>query len=359
MRFQLPNDLRGRIRLGVFILSCIVFLWAGYQLIQVFVGYHSSEQEYEDIREAVRGTAASTSSSDEAEGDDGESEEGSSDVASGNLEGTSEIEDAGQESHAFLSAEELAAILAEAELAEEGETFAEEPEGGDNGGSSGENTTAHIDFSTIDFGAYESPGKIYISGSALDVLVEYRYPMDFNYLLSINSEVVGWITVEGTNIDYPMVQAADNEKYLRMTLTGEWNNAGSIFVDYKVAQPFVSDNTIIHGHNQRNNMMFHEVVNYADADYFNNHQRILIYTPDGSCSTYQVFAFYKIPSHNVTYDCNYASKGEYQQYLNHIAANNWYNTGVQVTTDDRIITLSTCSNEWDDTRYVIHAKKIS
>ncbi len=347
MRIQLPNDLRGRIRLGVFLLSCVIFLWAGYQLIQVFVGYHNSEQEYEDIREAVRGTAASSSSSEQAEGSRDET-----------ADDTSESESEQDETDSYLSSEELAAILAEAELAEEGETFAsEEPE--DNGESSPGNITADIDFSTIDFGAYESPGQIYISGSALDVLVEYRYPMDFNYLLSINSEVVGWITVEGTNIDYPMVQAGDNEKYLRMTLTGEWNNAGSIFVDYRVAQPFVSENTIIHGHNQRNNMMFHEVVNYADETYFNTHQRILIYTPDGSCSTYQVFAFYKIPSFNVTYDCSYASKGEYQQYLDHIASNNWYNTGVQVTTDDRIITLSTCSNEWDDTRYVIHAKKIS
>ena len=350
MRFQLPHDLKGRIRLGVLILSCVVFLWAGYQLIQVFVGYHDSEQEYEDIRNAVRETALSVESGS------GESDSAESCDDSSNALESSEEETVESGPHPFLSPEELDAILAEAELAEEGEASKEEPpETEDNtAGSAG-----NIDFSKIDFGAYESPGQIYISGSALDVLVEYRYPMDFNYLLSINSEVVGWITVEGTNIDYPMVQADDNEKYLRMTLTGEWNNAGSIFVDYRVAQPFVSENTIIHGHNQRNNMMFHEVVNYADANYFNNHQRILIYTPDGSCSTYQVFAFYKSPKTSVTYDCSYASAGEYQQYLNYIAEQNWYNTGIQVTTEDRMITLSTCSNEWDDTRYVIHAKKIS
>ncbi len=332
MKLRLPNDLRGRIRLGVLILSCIVFLWAGYQLIQVFIGYHTSEQEYEDIRNAVRETALSASSSEsDLEGSDSES---------------SEME---TEESISLGQEESETILTEEEETIQGES-SEAVTGGNTGA---------VDFSAIYFGAYESPGQIYISGSALDVLVEYRYPMDFNYLLSINSEVVGWITVEGTNIDYPMVQADDNEKYLRMTLTGEWNNAGSIFVDYRVEQPFVSENTIIHGHNQRNNMMFHEIVNYADESYFNSHQRILIYTPDGSCSTYQVFAFYKSPKTSVTYDCSYAGTGEYQQYLNHIAENNWYNTGVQVTTDDRIITLSTCSNEWDDTRYVIHAKKIS
>lgn len=338
----------------MFIFSCVVFLWSGYQLTQVFAGYHDSEQEYEDIRNAVRETALS------AESGSGGSDSAESYEDSSNALESSEEETVEAGTHPFLSPEELDAILAEAELAEEGETSQEEqPETEDNTVGNAAGNTGNVDLSAIDFGAYESPGQIYISGSALDVLVEYRYPMDFNYLLSINSEVVGWITVEGTNIDYPMVQADDNEKYLRMTLTGEWNNAGSIFVDYRVAQPFVSENTIIHGHNQRNNMMFHEVVNYADASYFNNHQRILIYTPDGSCSTYQVFAFYKSPKTSVTYDCSYASAGEYQQYLNHIAEQNWYNTGTQVTTEDRIITLSTCSNEWDDTRYVIHAKKIS
>lgn len=326
---QFPKDLRGKIRLGVFVLSCIVFLWAGYQLIQVFVGYHNSEKEYDDIRGAVRETAFPSSS----DSDSTEPESSSSQPESGEPEEFS------------LSAEELDRILAEAILAEEGDVSIKNDAG--------------IDYGSIDFGAYESPGQIYISGSALDVLVEYRYPMDFNYLLGINPEVVGWITVEGTNIDYPMVQAEDNEKYLRMTLTGEWNNAGSIFVDYRVAQPFVSENTIIHGHNQRNNMMFHELVNYADENYFNSHQRILIYTPDGGCSTYQVFAFYKTPKTSVTYDCTYEDARVYQLYLDYIAEESWYHNGTQVTTDDRIITLSTCSNEWDDTRYVVHAKKIS
>ena len=74
----------------------------------------------------------------------------------------------------------------------------------------------------------EKKGPILVNGIELSTLLGTRYQCDFDQLLSINSEVVGWIRVEGTNINYPMVQAEDNEKYLRMTLEGKWNNAGSI-----------------------------------------------------------------------------------------------------------------------------------
>ena len=337
---------KSKIRLAVLILSCMVCVFAAYQLIQIARGYHTSVKEYDEIRAAAKETAASVSESVVEESTESVSDP--SDDASETLESESTVEET-------LTADELKQILEDAEHAEEGNIL-EEMKPDEAGRLIRVGT---IDYGSIDYAAYESPGQILISGSALDVLVDARYPMDFGYLLGINPEVVGWIRVEGTNIDYPMVQSTDNEKYLRMTISGEWNNAGSIFVDYRVAQPFVSENTIIHGHNQRNNMMFHELVNYADENYFNGHQRILIDTPDGACSTYQVFAFYKSPKKSATYDCSYDSVAEYQMYLDYIEENNWYHNGTQVTTDDRIITLSTCSNEWDDTRYVIHAKKIS
>lgn len=329
-KFFESGTIRDKIRLGVLVLSCVVFVYAAFQLIQLGIGYRTSVKEYDDIREAAKETVSPVSTEE---------------IAQAETEGSSAESSEPAETDETLEEVEIdyEKLLAELQLQEEGEV----------------KELGVIDFSAIDYASHESPGKIYISGSALDVLVDARYPMDFNYLLGLNSEVVGWIRVENTNIDYPMVQAADNEKYLRLTISGEWNNAGSIFVDYRVAQPFASQNTIIHGHNQRNNMMFHELVNYADEGYFNSHQRVLIYTPDGTCSTYQVFAFYKSPKRSVTYDCSYASTGEYQAYLDYIADTSWYHNGTVVTTDDRIITLSTCSNEWDDTRYVVHAKKIS
>lgn len=344
---------RRKIRLAILIFSCIVFLFAAGQLIRIAVGYHTSEKEYDEIRAAARETAASVSVS-------GTEEVVSSQSVPESLE---TIEATGSES----DMEETVAATQPGIQTESDQLIGEAPkETAVQPLSEAQpqepvhlQQTGSIAYDRIDYAAYEQPGQILISGSALDVLVEARYPMDFGYLLSINSEVVGWIRVEGTNIDYPMVQTTDNEKYLRLTISGEWNNAGSIFVDYRVAQPFVSENTIIHGHNQRNNMMFHALVNYADEAYFNQHQRIVIDTPDGACSTYQVFAFYQSPKKSVTYDCSYESAAEYQLYLDYIQEQNWYPNTVPVTTEDRIITLSTCSNEWDDTRYVIHAKKIS
>lgn len=204
----------------------------------------------------------------------------------------------------------------------------------------------------------QKAGPILINGIELGTLLGTKYQCDFNQLLAINSEVVGWIRIEDTNIDYPMVQAEDNEKYLRLTLDGQWNNAGTIFVDFRVEQPFVSENTIIHGHNQRNKAMFHDLTLYLDREFWESHPYVSILTPEKNY-LYQIYSCYQSPNVSKTYNCQFSSQEQYQEYLDYSVSQSLYDTGVSVSSSDRIITLSTCNNDWEDTRMVVHAKLIS
>lgn len=199
---------------------------------------------------------------------------------------------------------------------------------------------------------------VIINGISIEDLMGVRYNPDFPTLLGMNPEVVGWIKIEDTHINYPVVQGSDNDKYIRTTLTGQYNNAGSIFVDYRVESPFESRNTLIHGHNHRNQQMFHDLVKYKDKEYFDEHPYIMVYTPQGY-HLYQIFSCYETSSTSKSYYVNLTDDGLYQSYLDYTVQQSAYDTGLKVDITDKIITLSTCTNDWKDGRFVIHAKQIS
>ena len=290
------------IRITLMCLSCILLCWSSYELCGIRYEYNKAEQEYEAIRDAVKNSAPKG---------------GEVDVTESPMEST--------------------------------------------GASMSQCYADSLGLSSLDMSQYETAGTIMgLPGIPLNYLIAVRYNLvDFDKLQQINPEVVGWITIEGTNIDYPVLHSQEsNEYYLRKTITGEFNNAGSIFVDYKVETPFSCENTIIHGHNQRNKTMFHELSYYEDKEFFNSHRHILIYLPSKECVTYEIYSFYISPSVSVTYDCSYIGT-EYQLYLDYTMEQSWYDTGVKLTMEDKIITLSTCTNGWEDERYVVHARKIS
>ena len=203
----------------------------------------------------------------------------------------------------------------------------------------------------------EFPSEIYINGVSLSELLGKRYEFDFDKLLKINSEVVGWISIKDTTIDYPMVQTTDNEKYLRQTLTGEFNNAGTIFVDTNVINPFEDRNTVIHGHNQRSKQMFHDLIYYDDISFYQEHPVVVIYTPTETM-VYEVFSAYSHRSELTPYKLGFANDSQYESWLQEIKEKPVIDTGVEVGAKDKIITLSTCTNDWEDERFVVHARRV-
>lgn len=98
------------------------------------------------------------------------------------------------------------------------------------------------------------------------------YTENFNDLQSINNEVIAWIELYGTTVDYPVVHADNNQKYLKTSPKGDYSLAGSIFLDYRNSPDFSDFNSIIHGHNMAHNVMFGDVADFKEAGFFKDHK---------------------------------------------------------------------------------------
>ena len=113
--------------------------------------------------------------------------------------------------------------------------------------------------------------------------------VDMSYFTAINPDFVGWLSIAGMPISYPVVQGEDNAHYLHTTFRGEQNPAGAVFMDYRARQCFVSPVTILYGHNMRDGSMFGALIDYLDADFLREHPRLTIITADGDTLVYEVF----------------------------------------------------------------------
>jgi len=170
-----------------------------------------------------------------------------------------------------------------------------------------------------------------------------------------NEDIYGWIYVEGTNINYPIVQGDDNDYYLEHAFTGDYLPIGSIFADYRNNRSINRNyNTVFYGHNITSGTMFHDVTKFFDDYYFNN-VLITIYTFDG-IFVYEPFAVYE-----TRYDSNYIKTGftsyeDFVAFTDKIKGEAKKIKDLEFTTADRIITLSTCTNGAMTQRYALHAK---
>ena len=115
-------------------------------------------------------------------------------------------------------------------------------------------------------------------------------PVPLVNLLELNPDYIGWIRIEGTPIDYPVVQGRDNEKYVRRTFTGEYNRAGTIFMDWKSKGAFEAPLPLLYGHNLRDGGMFAHLHNYRYKSFLDEHPIINIVTKDDEALTYRIFA---------------------------------------------------------------------
>lgn len=182
--------------------------------------------------------------------------------------------------------------------------------------------------------------------------------VDFEKLAGINSDCIGWISACSNRIDYPIVKSKDNVEYLTKTVTGAENKSGAIFADKDCTDPFNQFQTLVFGHNMKNGSMFHYLVNYRDKDYYDNHRLIYVRT-EHQLLTYEVFAAYReAASDSCIYD-SVLNPDDRAAFLKKVKEKSLYNTNVQLSTSDRILTLVTCEYTQDDFRMFVHAKLIS
>lgn len=171
-------------------------------------------------------------------------------------------------------------------------------------------------------------------------------------LASINSDYKFWINVEGTNIDYPVVQGSDNDFYLNHDFNKNYLPAGSIFLDYR--NNFETDsNSVIYGHHMRNSTMFGQMEKFKDKDFFENNKIISIKT-DSTTYEYEIFAIGIYDADFGYNDVSFSDGEDFNNFLNKILSNAMYSRNI-VSQHDKIITLSTCSYEYDNARTAIFA----
>lgn len=188
-------------------------------------------------------------------------------------------------------------------------------------------------------------------------------PVDFASLQERNPDVYAWIRVPGTNIDYPILQSAeDNGLYLRHSIDKEWDMAGCIYTENYNSKDFDDPNTLIYGHDMSNGTMFRELHRYEDKSFFDENREVRIYLPD-AVLTYEIFAAYVYDDRHIMLNFNFDDPEVYQEYLDGIFAirdmNAHIDTSVEAGTDDRIITLSTCNGKAENQRYLVQAVLVS
>ena len=179
----------------------------------------------------------------------------------------------------------------------------------------------------------------------------------FAELQAMNSDVMGWLTIYGTSIDYPLVKAQkDNFTYLSKNAEGEWESSGSIYVDYRNDAHFQDFNTIIHGHHMAEHKMFGDLDLFVKQDYFNEHQYANLYF-DGVNHGLEIFAILTIDAyHPVASSPNVTDQHAQQELLNSILNEAVQKRDIGVTTNDHIIVMTTCNLSETNGRYTLVAK---
>lgn len=183
---------------------------------------------------------------------------------------------------------------------------------------------------------------------------ESQFPVvDFESLKQMNSDVVGWIYIPGTHVNYPVVQGSDNSYYLNRLFTKQWNSAGAIFVDYRNAADFTDWHTIIYGHQMNNRTMFNDLKLYEDQEFYDQQPVGYLITPD---ATYllEFFSGYVSSVDTNAWDLNF-TEDSFASWLKDLQSRSEFTSQVQPQVGDRVVTLSTCSSAFANARFVLHA----
>lgn len=189
----------------------------------------------------------------------------------------------------------------------------------------------------------------YVKMNLLDV--------DFSDLRKINSDTAGWISLGGTNINYPYVKTNNNEFYLKHSFDKSYNAAGWVFADYRNKNDGTDRNLILYAHGRNDGSMFGSLKNIMSSSWRNNSDNFIVRTAnDHENALWQVFSVYRIPVTSDYIQTSFSSDAEYQKWLNMLKSRSVQDFHTSVSSSDHILTLSTCYNHTQ--RQVLHAKLI-
>lgn len=181
--------------------------------------------------------------------------------------------------------------------------------------------------------------------------------VDFTNLKEKNNDIVGWIQVSGTNINYPFVQTDNNTYYLKKDFNKKYNSAGWVFMDYRNDLKTLNQNTILYAHGRIDGTMFGSLKNIFKSNWYNNkNNHVVKLSTEYQNTMWQVFSVYRISETSDYLEINFNDNEKYVNFLNMLQDRSELNFDVSLNEEDKILTLSTCYKEND--RVVLHAKLI-
>jgi len=180
--------------------------------------------------------------------------------------------------------------------------------------------------------------------------------LSFKELQAINPEVFAWLTVYGTHIDYPMEQGPDNMKYVNTNAQGQYSLSGAIFLDCNCDRDFSCFPCILYGHHMERDTMFGEIDNFADKSYFDARRYGMLYY-DGQEHGLETFAFVHADAYDgAVFRTSIAGREAQEAYLKLLLSRALHTRDIQVTAEDRIVLLSTCSASSTNGRDILVAR---
>lgn len=184
-----------------------------------------------------------------------------------------------------------------------------------------------------------------------------KYNVDLENLKQTNSDTIAWLKVNGTDIEYPVVKTKNNDYYMTHSFDKSYNSAGWVFMDYKDKFDGTDRNMVIYAHNRRDGSMFGTLKNILTEEWQNNEDNYIIpFITENEKAEYQVFSIYIIEKEDYYITTNFRTDSEFQKFIDKIKSRSVKDFGIDVTTDDHILTLSTCADN-NKYRVVLHAKK--
>lgn len=180
-----------------------------------------------------------------------------------------------------------------------------------------------------------------------------------------NEEIIGWLEIEGTNINYPVLQASDNDYYLTHNYKKEKSSTGSIFLDKDFDLINGSSNYLIYGHRSKSGLMFEDLMKYAKEDFYKEHTKVK-FTTNKDDSLYEILSvfysrvYYKSEKNvfRYYYFVNANNEQEYNDFVNNAKKVSLYDTSVTANYREQLLTLSTCEYSQEDGRFAIVCKKV-
>ena len=179
----------------------------------------------------------------------------------------------------------------------------------------------------------------------------------FEELRAMNPDVMGWLTIYGTSIDYPIVKAQNNNfEYLSKDVEKNWTTCGALYVDFHNQWNFQDFNTIIHGHHMADHKMFGDLDLFTKADYFNEHQYANLYY-DGQNHGVELFAILTIDAYNpIVHSTNLTTDEAKQEFLDRIQKDKLLSRNLDITMDDHLVTMTTCNLTETNGRFTLVGK---